>query len=182
MAGRGRPTKLTKPVLEEILKNARLRLNHRQISDAIGIDQTTFSRWLARGYEAKKGIYRKLIEELAKVQEEILRQAVSVVYDHLLYGSVEIEEREVLDKFGKVQTLTTKKIKPPNASIAIKVLERISTDWAQKHNIQIDTTQLLIDRGVDPDMLKELVVARLKALDANRSLTHVPPQTDNTKD
>lgn len=64
--------KLTAKLIVEAVKLQREGLPHKYIALRIGIDETTFSRWLSRGAGDERGLYRQLYLELGKAKAEMV--------------------------------------------------------------------------------------------------------------
>ena len=68
----GRPSKLTKKVVEKICEGIRIGLQYEQAAIRAGIDYATFKRWKARGDTENRGMYHEFCATLkeAEIQGE----------------------------------------------------------------------------------------------------------------
>ena len=80
---RGRRGKLTPEVREKIVSAIRAG-NYAQVAaEYAGISRSTFFRWLDRGRQAQRGLYRDLFEAVEAAEREAEVRAVAILQKHM---------------------------------------------------------------------------------------------------
>lgn len=77
--GRGRRSKCTPARRKEILAHVRSGLPVKYAALLAGVDERSVYRWLAKGREQKRGIFRQFFHDLERAQSESVAQLVSQV-------------------------------------------------------------------------------------------------------
>ena len=73
--------KLTRKLVDQIVELKRDGLCDADIIAAIGVNQSTFYRWLKEGEDAKTGVKRALYEELTKAEAQDKRCLRTTIKD-----------------------------------------------------------------------------------------------------
>lgn len=77
----GRKTILTKDLIERICKSIR-EGNYKNVAcQAVGIGESTFYSWLAKGEANKAGLYVEFVEAIKKAEAEAEQAHVGVIKD-----------------------------------------------------------------------------------------------------
>ena len=71
--------KLTRKLVDQIVELKRDGLCDADIIAAIGVNQSTFYRWLKDGEDAKSGVKRALCTELKKAESEYKRSLLTTI-------------------------------------------------------------------------------------------------------
>ncbi len=71
--------KLTRKLVDQIVELKRDGLCDADIIAAIGVNQSTFYRWLKDGEDAKSGVKRALYTELKKAESEYKRSLLTTI-------------------------------------------------------------------------------------------------------
>jgi len=163
-----RPSKLTPELQTKICDLLTEGVSIENIAAAVGITDTTFYNWQAKGREAQSGMYLEFFEAITHAQkqalilaEQVARGGLEAADEHLqsVDEVTEIRLRTVqrLDENGKViiekipyeyrklTKRTQKRTIPPDPRFALEYLwRRDPSKWAriQKTEHSIDETQL----------------------------------------
>ena len=101
--------KLTNKLVEQIVELKRDGLCDADIIEAIGLDPSTFYRWLKDGENAKSGVKRTLFEELKKAEalykKSLLTTIKSAVMSRAQYWTAAawLLERKYPMEYGKME-------------------------------------------------------------------------------
>ena len=68
---RGRKTKLTTDIIKSVYDGIKNRMSWNQIADRVGIDPRTLRKWREWGETGKQGLYRKLVDTIARAESEL---------------------------------------------------------------------------------------------------------------
>ena len=109
--GPGRPTKLTPATQAKILESIRAGLTHKLACMRVGVNDSTFYRWLQEGSQARSGRYKDFHDEVMRANadsaEVLLNQIRIKAYEDWRAAAF-ILERRFPDDYGKRTELTGK--------------------------------------------------------------------------
>jgi transposase len=100
----GRRTKLTPEVHEKIVSAIRAGNYARVAAEYAGVGERTFYRWLQRGQEAQRGIYRQFWQAVKKAEREAEVRAVAIIQKHMednWQAAMTYLERKYPDRWGR---------------------------------------------------------------------------------
>lgn len=75
----GRPTKLTPEVQDRIIQALKAGNYVETAAEYAGIGKTTFYRWMARGEQASRGIYREFRDAVMRARAEAEARNVAII-------------------------------------------------------------------------------------------------------
>ena len=100
----GRESKLTPEVKEKILSALRAGNYANVAAEYAGISETTFYRWLRKGREAKRGIYREFFAAVQRAEREAEVRAVAILQRHMddnWQAAMTYLERKFPERWGR---------------------------------------------------------------------------------
>lgn len=159
-----KPTRLTRKMIERVVELTQLRMSWGNIAKAIGVHRDTLYKWRAEGERIRNdpdtrntGVHYELVEAIDQAQIELYMSYATVVENEALNGKVTTTE-EITYVKGEPVTKTTTKTEPPNAALALKILEREDPSrWADIRRIEIDWRSEIQAQGGNPtDISQEL--------------------------
>ena len=77
----GRPSKFTADRRAAILENLETGVSREVASHAAGVDPETLRRWIRKGEEATKGLYRQFVIDIGKAEATAVVDMVQVIHD-----------------------------------------------------------------------------------------------------
>ena len=119
----GRPTKLTKPVIERVASSVREGLPYASAAALEGISERTFYDWINKGRESTSGPFHQFVVAIEEANAE-LHQEMALKFLN-----------EARDGEGKAEKFLAR---------------RFAKDWSEKqtHEIQTDTPiELVVNLG-----------------------------------
>ena len=176
---RGRKTKLTEEIIEQICELVKLRASWNRIGYIVGIDPRTLRNWRERGSQEKpkRGdkIYREFVAGINRAEAESYVDAVQVFRNAMLGGEKVRQTKVVLDNGIPVKTEITEKELAPNWKAALEWLARTEPEtWGRYETLRLETdlrveveslgleledvlqaAMQLIENLVDPDKLPD---------------------------
>ena len=158
-------TKLNSHITKRIVELIKLRMPWSKIALAMGVTDRTIQNWRNQGkadrksYEkGRRSPYHLLVDAIDEAKTELFEEYAAVVRNEALNGKVIIIEEERTLKDGSTITSVTKKIEPPNSTLAHKILQQEDpANWAEIKHIAIDWQKRVTAQGGDPDQLKEKI-------------------------
>lgn len=78
MAG-GRPTKLTKEVMEQVCKHLTEGLFRKSAAALVKVDEVTLSRWFHRGRHEERGIYREFFLAVSEAEAKFCETGTAML-------------------------------------------------------------------------------------------------------
>lgn len=168
MARRGRKTKLTKKVQEQICTFIRMGLTQEIAARAAGINPDTFYKWKSRGEKAKSGVHKEFSEalELAQAEAEMLHLKN---LDELAHGGRQYTEVKIeTDKEENVtkRTETTKVLLPEGKYSQWILARRFPERWGDPN----ESTES-VDDALDEESLFEQGAKGIKRAKRERQNT-----------
>ena len=106
-----RPTKLRADLQESFLDGLKLGLTHKLAAQRAGLGESTYYSWIAKGREAKSGLYREFLDEVMRVEGEAAGELLTQIGQHSKddwRAAAWILERRHPDDYGKRTELTGK--------------------------------------------------------------------------
>ena len=149
-------TKLTRKMIRQIAQCIKRDVNWSEIATSVGVTRETLQNWRRRGKKDTRGIYYQLVCAIEQAEVKRYKRYVKSVQDVALKPRVTTQVREIPQKDGSIVEETLTKTEPPDANLALKVLERRYPDrWKPKQQVQFDWREESRSLGKDPDALKE---------------------------
>jgi transposase len=100
----GMKTKLNHDLIKQIAKMIELGTPNKYVAQAIGVDITTWYKWLQRGERAKSGIYFDLFVSVKKAEAKAISRNVSIIQKAAIdnwQAAAWWLERRYPEEFGK---------------------------------------------------------------------------------
>jgi len=133
---RGRPSKLTALVIQQVEKLCLLGLNNQEIADFLGINTVTFYDWMSRHPDFSNAIIAGRAPANAEVAASAYKRAIGY----------EIDEEKIMPINGEPVRLTVKKHFPPDARVGLEILARRYPDrWRETKNIDLTARALRLE-------------------------------------
>ena len=160
-------SKLDAGMTEAIAGLRRLNLSWNQIAGLLGVATSTIRSWKAQAKTAKSGKYREFADVIARAEAGMVKDCSKVVFDAIRQGSETVTERELTNEHGQTRTETVTKREGPDASLALKVLERLDpARWGRiitmKANINWENA--ITEQGGNPTKAAAVVAGALQEL------------------
>ena len=147
-------TKLTENLIDVICQKVKLRMNQKQIAGVLGIRPETYNRWLSRGEQSKRGIYRKLVDRIDQARSEMYQEDSLFTRKLVFQGRTETTTKQVILEDGRMAELTSTKTTQPTLSEMLKYMATAyPAQWQQTTQIQIDYRQPIQALGLDPEQV-----------------------------
>ena len=100
----GMKTKLNNDLIKQIAKMVEMGTPSKYVAQAVGVDVTTWYKWLQRGEKAKKGIYFDLFKAVKKAEGRAIERNVSIIQKAAIdnwQAAAWWLERRYPEEFGK---------------------------------------------------------------------------------
>lgn len=137
---KGRKTKLTEDMIEEICGHVKLRSPWSHIAAMVNVDPKTLRNWRDRGMKAKSGIYRDFVKAVDRAEGELYSEVVTVLKEGILGGGTQTIRQVVVENGIPVKTTITEKTLLPNYKLALEFLERSYPElWGRYETLRLET-------------------------------------------
>ncbi len=156
--------KITLERIDAILEKVKIGMSWDAIAHAVGVSAATLYRWMQREGTEQAGLYREFYDRLAELKMSTELSLIDSVMNNAVERQETFTNKTVTKtKEGRVEFTSTSK--PPNAEMALKMMERINpVFWAPivPHRVDVDWEKTVREQGGDPREIEEFVRSELE--------------------
>jgi len=121
----GRPSRLTQKIIDELVAGTEQGLNRKTACALAGISRATFCRWMAKGRESQRGLYRDLCDRIEGAEEVAKSITLQSIREIAQGGKIIKKVVERRNEKGELLGYTeTYEELPPSLQAATWLLER----------------------------------------------------------
>jgi len=123
--GRGRPTRLTRTVIDGLVQATEQGYNRKTACAVVGISTSAFNDWIQRGTEEPGSIFSELVAKIEAADEIAKKVTLDAIREHAAGGRTIRKVQERRDAEGNLLGYTeTIEELPPSLQASIWILER----------------------------------------------------------
>jgi hypothetical protein len=140
-------TKLNKPTAKAIIDGVKIGVPGHIAAEAVGVDKTTYWKWLKRGEKSKKGLFFDFFHQIKSAQYQSIKHAVVVMRTAMKdtwQAAAWWLERQCSEEFGKKVIIEPSAMEDLDLSNPDKALSRIAS-MVMAGKLDDSRAKLLID-------------------------------------
>ena len=105
----------------------------QKIASTLGVNRSSWSLWLRRGREEKKGKYFNFVKRMEKARTSYLQALVRTAKKLAIDQNIITEEKVIISEDGKKKLIKTITHRPPDARLLMFLLERGFPEEFKEH-------------------------------------------------
>lgn len=138
--GRGRPTRLTRKVIDELALATEQGYNRKTACAIVGVSTSAFNDWIQRGSEEPGSIFSELVVKIEAADEIAKKVTLDAIREHAAGGRTIRKIQERRDEKGNLLgTVETIEELPPSLQASIWILERrFPEEFGPRQKVDMD--------------------------------------------